>query len=133
MLIENTLRGALRELHGKPAGALPAVPYRDDGPHFAEWLVEVLPGCAPPLTAEDARYVLALLKADVRSQLLAGYLPSPELRATMLRWQHGSDQALLHFVNVSWARGEMPDDNVTWLLLHPGEIPANFPLYQRSR
>lgn len=133
LLVENTLRQELHRLHEKTAEALPAMPYCHEGPHFAEWLAEVLPGCAAPLAAEDARYVLALLKADVRSQVLVGRSPSPELWATMLRWRHGAEGALDHFVQAAWARSELPDENVTWLLLHPERIAENFPMYCEAR
>lgn len=126
---ERLLRDALQQLHRRPASELPAVPYDHDGPHWAEWLVENLPAGIDPLCVKDARYLIGMLKLDIRTEITRGKLPSPELRATLLRWQHGPEDALYAFVQPAWARGEVPDDNVTWLLLHPDKVPANFPMF----
>jgi hypothetical protein len=126
---EETLRVALQQLHQAAADSLSAVRYWHDGPHWAEWLRGVLGEAGAPVTLEGVRYVLGLLDADVRSHMLAGRMPTPELRAQVLVWRYGAEDALMALVGPAWARGELPEENVAWLLLHPERIPANFPLY----
>jgi hypothetical protein len=126
------LRGELAWLHGREAESLPSVAYASDGPYWAEWLLEAMPVPGHALTVDDMHFLLAMLSSDIRSQILAGNLPSPELRATMLIWKHGPDNALMVFVQPAWDKGECPDDNIAWLLLHPDRIPDNFCMFRKA-
>jgi hypothetical protein len=130
---ERTLREALQQLHQAAPDSLPAVRYWHDGPHWAEWLRGVLASMPAPLGLADAAYVRELLASDIATHLTAGQLPTPELEATLLRWRHGPEGALHAFVQAAWDRGEVPDDNTAWLLLHQDKIPADFPMYRRAR
>jgi hypothetical protein len=114
------VRAFARRLRGLAAGDLPPIPYCHDW-WWRDFVLET-----PP----DRFWSRLALHSKARAG--RGLLRSPELVATMYRWQYPTD-ALRMFVGEALGRGEMPDAHALWLLLHPEQIPLDFPMYLEAR
>jgi hypothetical protein len=121
------LRREVRRLRGLAAGDLPPIPYCHDW-WWRDFVPEVLP--AGKLTDGDVQFLLHMLTPHALARAAVGLWRSPELWATIYRLQYGGD-AIRMFVGEALGRGEMPQQHALWLLLHPEQMPMDFPLYVR--
>jgi hypothetical protein len=119
------VRAYARRLRGMTAGELPPIPYCHDW-WWRETLLEMLP--AGRLTDGDVQRLLHALTDHALVRSRAGLWRSPELWATIYRLQYGGD-AIRMFVGEALGRGEMPQQHALWLLLHPEQMPSDFPMY----
>jgi hypothetical protein len=119
------VRAFARRLRGMTADELPALDYCRDW-WWRAALLEMLP--AGRLTDADVQRLLHTLTSHALTRSRAGLWRSPELTATIYRLQYGGD-AIRMFVGEALGRGEMPQQHALWLLLHPEQMPKDFPMY----
>jgi hypothetical protein len=119
------VRAFARRLRGLAAGDLPPIPYCHDW-WWRDFVPEVLP--AGKLTDGDVQFLLHMLTPHALARAASGLWRSPELTATIYRLQYGGD-AIRMFVGEALGRGEMPQQHALWLLLHPEQMPKDFPMY----